>query len=307
MILRDSIAETTLKCFQNVKDYKYIEENVIEWEIHCEAQAEPSTEDVPIYFILDTINHHAFAHWVFEDLVFVEEYKKLLQRYPNCQLVIDQERDYKKLFFKYFSIPYENVIVRSQMKETNFCYFHTYLSLNAKTQFSLFFERVEKLKSTFDRIQVTKDIPILYLPRGTKENLQGGNNRVYDVQEELKEIVKSLGGVVYETDRTTDLEEQVRMVKRSMVIILDYGSNLWVNGMFAEQSQIVCLNVGWRQHTIYPSYYKLWEEVVKRNKLTEFFAIGAYGKTENDVAIVRFQKEPIFEFLYNLDKLLRSS
>jgi hypothetical protein len=46
---------------------------------------------------------------------------------------------------------------------------------------------------------------------------------------------------IYYTDSTTNFIDQVNIVRRASVIILDYGSSLLVNGFFAVGSKILVL------------------------------------------------------------------
>jgi hypothetical protein len=140
-------------------------------------------------------------------------------------------------------------------------------------------------KELFSSIPHTKTIPFLYLPRGIKENMTGTNDRKYDVQPILKELIVSMGGVVYETDNTTDLSEQIAMVRSSKYIILDYGSSLWVNGLFACDSRIICLNVGWAQHLQFPSLEFIYNKILEKNILKEIFSIGQISPEKDGIPI----------------------
>jgi hypothetical protein len=140
-------------------------------------------------------------------------------------------------------------------------------------------------KELFSSIPHTKTIPFLYLPRGLKENMTGTNDRKYHVQPILKELIVSMGGVVYETDNTTDLSEQIAMVRSSKYIILDYGSSLWVNGLFASDSRIICLNVGWAQHLQFPSLEFIYNKILEKNTFKEVCSIGTSTSQEDGIPI----------------------
>ena len=46
----------------------------------------------------------------------------------------------------------------------------------------------------------------------------------------------------YKTSETVDLNDQIQLVSRSKNIYLDWGSSLFVNGLFSKESTIYCIN-----------------------------------------------------------------
>jgi hypothetical protein len=269
--------------YNNVKSISYVGDGKLYgWNI----TTMPSTLDsMQQYYILDTVNQNAFSHWVYESAVFIPEYIELLKKYPRCKIAILEERAYKRLFFKYYSVPLDNICLFKDISDNNTCFFHQYISLNDPNIPKRFQMNILHYKELFSSIPHTKNIPFLYLPRGTKENLTGSNNRKYNVQPMLKEIIVSMGGVVYETDNTTDLCEQIAMVRSSKCIILDYGSSLWVNGLFASDSKIICLNLGWAQHRQFPSLEFIYNKILEKNILKEIFSIGQISPEKDGIPI----------------------
>jgi hypothetical protein len=278
-----------IHCFQNVSDYKPLERPEFAWQITYEKECFPETTTSPIYFIIESTNQGAFSHWVYESSTWLPHYIRLLEKYPTCTIVFDEVKTFKQLYLEYFGIPNARYCLRSEMLPENYCFFHTYTSLNDTSIPEIYYKNLLHYKATFELVNVPKDISLLYLPRGTKENYIGPNNRVYDIQNDLKEFVKQVGGLVYETDETKHLQDQILLVKRAKIIVLDYGSNLWVNSFFAENSKIICLNIGWHQHPTYPCFGFLWNEIHKTNTVSQIFAYPSETQTENGVPIVRFQ------------------
>ena len=294
----ESCIEPILQCFSNVTKFTCLEtrkEPQYAWEISYDEKKEPGDTSVPIYFILDTINQNAFSHWVYENATWLPSYLQLKEKYPSIRLVIEKWKDFKKLYFHYYNISLDSVCLESDIQEKNFCYFHTYTSFNDKSVPPIYYKNVEEYKKYIDRIQVTKSIPILYLPRGTKENLAGASNRIYNVQNDLKDYVKQLGGTVYETDSSSSLNEQIQVVKQSCIVLLDYGSNLWVNGLFAENSHIICLNLGWHQHPQYPAMGLLWDKIHNSNTLQQIFAFTSIQPNPEEMATVCFHMPTIIQ------------
>jgi hypothetical protein len=284
-----------IQCYKNVSQYKPLEGPEFAWEITYEKEALPESTELPIYFIVDSMNHAAFSHWVYESSTWLPFFLNIQSQFPTCRLVFEESKRFKHLYLDYSGISSDRFCLRKDMQAENYCFFHTYTSLNDTSIPSIYYKNLLDYKASFDRCQTEKSIPLLYLPRGTKENLHGTNNRVYGIQNDLKDFVRQLGGTVYETDETTHLHEQILLVKQAKVILLDYGSNLWVNGLFATNSKLICLNIGWKQHPIYPSFGFVWKEIHKTNTVEEIFAYPSDEKTEDGIAIVQFHSAEVIQ------------
>ncbi len=296
------------RLFTNVQQYTWKEENdAYAWQITYEAHVDKPSPEKPIYFILDSMNHSAFCHWVYENALWLPLFQKIKKEYPSCKLVLEDQKQYKQLFFDFYSIPKDCICLHKDIESENTCVFHAYTSLNDPSIPFVYYKYLQDFKENIDSIPVDKTVSILYLPRGTKENLQGPNNRSYNIQEQLKEILTVSGGTVYETDKTNRLEDQIRLVKSAKIILLDYGSNLWVNGLFAQSSQILCLNIGWQHHFQFPSLNHIWNQIHKTNKVTQVFAYPSEQTAENTVPVVCFQLQDILRELQYLLDISRES
>lgn len=295
-----------IRCFKNVSTYFYQEGDEYAWNISCEDEQFPTDSQIPLYFILDSANNAAFSHWVYESSTWLPKFQEILLKYPSCLLVIDTFKSYKKLFTLFYGIPQECIRFKSEIQPTNYCLFHLYTSLNDPHIPSIYFSNLTDYKEKLDRYTEIKDIPLLYLPRGKKENFIGPNNRSYDIQEKLKELVWELGGTVYETDSTRSIVNQIQIVKRSHIVILDYGSNLWVNGMFAEKSSLLCLNIGWKQHEQFPSLKTIWNEIQTKNTLYQVFAkpCSEIPVNSDGVPITQFDMTTVVRTLLSLKETL---
>jgi capsular polysaccharide biosynthesis protein len=286
-----------IRCFKNVTGYGYNEGEQYAWKITFEKEELPEQIDIPIYFVLDSQNNSAFSHWVYESSTWLPKFLELQSTYPSCCLVIDTLKEYKKLFLSLYSISLDCIRLKSDIEPINYSFFHLYTSLNDKAIPSIYYTNLLEYERRLQRNVPDKEISILYLPRGTKENFIGVNNRIYSIQEELKEIVRTMGGVVYETDTTSSLEHQITLIRKAKTIILDYGSNLWVNGLFAHGSSIVCLNIGWNQHPQYPSLRVLWDQITQYNSIQQIFAYPPSSVNEEGVSVVNFHMSEVLECL----------
>jgi hypothetical protein len=132
----------------------------------------------------------------------------------------------------------------------------------------------------------------------------GKTNSLND--DDLKEFVKNLGGTVYETDTTVSLIDQIRLVKSAETIILDYGSNLWVNGFFSRKSQIVCMNIGWNHHNLFPSLRHIWEKIHTTSNVTLIYAHPSEQKAESTVPVVCFHIPSVIHTLLSVLNISRN-
>jgi hypothetical protein len=290
----------TIRCFQNVTEYKALEAPDFCWSINYDSESYPMNNESSIYFILDGSNHAAFSHWVYESSNWLPFFLEVQREYPSCYLVVNQMKTFKKLYFDFYGIPQDCILVEPEIEKKNFCFFHTYTSLNDTEPPPIYYGNLINYERILHKSLVDhqKEIPLLYLPRGTKENFVGVNNRAYNIQNDLKELVLSMGGTVYETDTTTNLTNQIDIIQKSTVIVLDYGSNLWVNGFFARNSKLICLNIGWNQHIQYPSLAILWDKIQETNTITQIFAHTSDDKQEEDgVPIVSIQLPCVIQAL----------
>ena len=293
--------EQPIRCFQNVSEYKGQEGPHYCWSITYECESYPTGTNSPIYFILDCSNHAAFSHWVYESSTWLPMFLEIQNQYPSCYLVLKPMKTYKNLFLKFYGVSPESILIEPELEPKNFCFFHTYTSLNDTLLPSAYYKNLLKYEKKLQSLpfESEKSIPLLYLPRGTKENFVGPNNRAYGIQNELREFVIKIGGTVYETDTTTDITHQIHMIRRAKVIILDYGSNLWVNGLFAQNSKLICLNLGWHQHSQYPALGILWQKIQETNTIEQIFAHPSNETQENGVPIIQIHLPLVLQAIYN--------
>ena len=293
--------------FTNVSSYSFIESQTYGWQITYDTKGGEINIEKPIYYILDSMNHAAFCHWVYENAMWIPEFLEIKKKYPSCKLVLEEHRQYKQLFLDFYGIPLDSVCLHKDIQTENICFFHTYTSLNDVSIPSVYYKHIQEFENLINSIQPTAPIPLLYLPRGNKENLQGPNNRSYNIQDNLKEFVKILGGTVYETDKTVSILEQIRLVKSAKVIVLDYGSNLWVNGFFSRNSKILCMNIGWNHHNQFPSLHYIWEQIHKASNVIQVFAYPSEQKADSSEPIVCFHMPTVIDTLVSLLDIPRNA
>ena len=202
--------------------------------------APPLATSTSVFFVAENIYEGAFVHWVTESAVFLHYWAELLQRYPNLKLWVRNTKDYKRLTAAIYGIGPER-IVTGQLPLPNLCLFPPLQKENTdRLDFPLFITLVDK---HFERLRAAAEpfklegIPILIMPRQSKENYASNDREIpgYDV---LGEWATRIGGVVLNTDDVTSMGEQASVVLASKVIVCDYGSSLFFNGLTAQNSII---------------------------------------------------------------------
>jgi len=216
------------------------------------AGAQPMPTSTPVFFVVENAYESAFVHWVTESAVFLHYWAELLENYPNLKLWVRTTKDYKKLTAALYGISPER-IVTGQLPQPNMCLFPPLQRENSsRMDFMLFITLVER---HFERMRAAADpfkqeeIPILIMPRQSKENYAINDRQVpgYDV---LGRWATRIGGKVFNTDEVKSMGEQASVLLASKVIVLDYGSSLFFNGVIARDSTI--LIIGNMMHHVCP-------------------------------------------------------
>ena len=216
------------------------------------ASLKPMAASTPVFLVVENHYESAFVHWVTESAVFLHYWAELLQRYPNIKLWVRNKKDYKKLTAALYGIGPE-LIVTGQLPLPNMCLFPPLQRENSsRMDFMLFITLVEK---HFARLRAAAEpfkqdeISILIMPRQSKENYASNDRKVpgYDV---LGPWATRIGGRVFNTDEVKSMGEQASIVLASKVIVLDYGSSLFFNGVIARDSTI--LIIGNMMHHVCP-------------------------------------------------------
>ena len=151
------------------------------------------------YFYMDTLFNDAFAHWVFESGIYLPLFKKLKEKYPNIKIYFKELKSYKLALLKAFDI--EEYV--TEIKPNNIVCFPTYQSFhiflpnhtnsNDTIIDTKYISYVNNFYNNLKQIN-KKDIDILYLPRGKKENFKG-NDRIINIQDLLIDFIKILGEI----------------------------------------------------------------------------------------------------------------
>jgi len=213
--------------------------------------------DPHIFFAFETPSHSAFAHWVFESAVFLPYFAN----FKNARILVNKNptRDYKQLFFNLFGINESNIfhvnrcedssiIDYENIPENNICiicrnFLLTDLSEKSRDTscLNLYRQIVTNFKNIMTPMNVIeKTIEHLFLPRNSSQNYTP-NDRVIDYTQ-IRTILAEKEYTLYKTSDTTDFHAQIQLVRSAKHIYLDWGSNYFVNGFFANASNIYIVN-----------------------------------------------------------------
>jgi hypothetical protein len=219
------------------------------------------------YLYIDGKPDEPFGHWVFESGIFLTLFFLLKKQYPSLQLLSFNPKKYKQVFYNSLGLDSNSVVYTLQPKNT--VIFTQWNSLgDHDIQRGKLFRHYSR--GLYDllvghALPFAKPIDILYLPRGVNENYKS-NDRYIPAQAGLLGSIKSVfpNTIIYHTDTTTTISEQIHIVRSSKIILLDYGSSLLVNGYFAHDSLVVVLGDFGHIHCKNPKPYTLLQETLAR-------------------------------------------
>ena len=209
------------------------------WDIEYDTSITIPEES---YFYIDS-GDPAFGHWMFESSHYLLLYKKLKETIPSLKLLSFIDRKFKKSVYKALGIQESDIKFSIEVKN-NIVFFPKTSSLGDHSGIDLYMSHVNSYYSYLISKcpSSEKEYSVLYLPRGTLENSSGGD-RTISIQNDLVNSIESIpNSLVYYSDNTDSMIDQINIVRKANIIILDYGSNMMMNGFFAENSHIIVLN-----------------------------------------------------------------
>jgi len=217
------------------------------------------------YLYIDCEQADAFAHWVFESAYFLPLFKELQKEYPLIKILSYKDKNYMNCIYRGCEIK-ESEITHHIEDTSNIIFFPEASSLAVHSNRTMFMDHIHSFYSflTYTISPVKKSLPILYLPRGTRENFKA-NDRTIPCQEGLVEFLPKAfpGSEVFFTDKVTNIKDQIEKVRSAELLILDYGSNLMFNGFFGETCTVLVIgNV--HRHLENPRPYDLLKDSERR-------------------------------------------
>lgn len=210
------------------------------WDVAYDATLAGKIEQ--FYFCIDGIYNQAWSHWVAESAYYLVLWDRLKTIYPGIKIYSLSPKNYKNAMYKSFNISPSDVVYSIEAKRNKFI-FPSYGSWADHTRPFLFQKHMAIFYNYFvSKMQIReKDIDILYLPRGSRENNKGTDRKIA-IQPALIDILSTMPNVrIFFTDETDNMLTQWELVQRARVILLNEGGNLLINGYFAKDSKIISL------------------------------------------------------------------
>jgi hypothetical protein len=218
---------------------------------------EPTDKNIlQILFLFETPFHEAFSHWVFESSIFLP-FVHHFTNYNNFFVLVNKnnERKYKKSFFKLFNIDDKNIqyidnfethtdtVSYKNIPKNNISIVCRNFILNQVSS-SLTNSSIENYtflinhfrKIILSDIHCEKQIENLFLPRSNLENYLPNDRQVN--YNGLYALLDNKEYVCYDTQKTENFMEQVIILQKGKNIYTYWGSSYTVNGFFSKDSNI---------------------------------------------------------------------
>jgi capsular polysaccharide biosynthesis protein len=250
-----------------VNSVENIEPTYVSWNVTVNNNI--STD---YYYCIDTINDEAFGHWVYESALYLVIYNKLKLIYPNIKIYIFSKRNFKISYFKAFDISIDDIVY--SLPKNNIVLFNNYITLstldsfNMEDKYNLYLENYYNYLINKSK-PITHQYDVVYFPRGKLENFKG-NDRIVFNQESIIGLVESYNNsLVYYTDNTTNIIDQINIIKQAKILILDYGSSFFVNSLFCSNQNIIILGHD-TLHETYLSQKIIVDHCIKRENHITF-------------------------------------
>jgi hypothetical protein len=229
--------------------------------------------EIPCFICYET--DHAFAHWVYEDFIYICHPDGLPESvtsiWDKMKIHAVWPKEYKTPFLESIGIP-KNRQVSGKLPIPNYCWFpESQLLLNQNIAINeIWLDRFEKwVQQQKEHINL---FHFLILPRQSKESYHANDRRVHIepiieyVQDEMKKQNFDLETelILYHTDKMTNIKEQIQIVGGAINIILDAASSYFVNGMFANNASIFSIGP-WRHHEQFAIMGQIHNRIASRN------------------------------------------
>ena len=245
------IGENNVEPSFTIDDYKFDIQNGVSnirvqhrdhygWDIEYTEIDEVDIETY--YYYIDGIYDTAFSHWIFESGIYLNIFNRLQEKYPSIKLLSFHTKMFKSISYEAYNIP-QSCIVNHIENNKNKVIFIKYGSLADHTNCEQFLAHVRKWHNYLIELRsmITKDIDILYLPRSRNENYRE-ISEISSIQQRLIPAMEQYPNTtILYTDDIKNIADQVEIIRRAKIIILNEGSNFLVNGFFAEDSHIIII------------------------------------------------------------------
>lgn len=208
---------------------------------------------VNYFFLFETCSDASIGHWVFESAIFLIDFKNIKEQMIDCNIKIlvkkNPSRKYKKLFIDLFDIESDDILYidNQNIHGMSLCYENipinncciTCPNISFVTKNAVNSEKIIEFKNfilnkySFDYIKKNENI---FFRRCNEENYIPNDRKIN--YNEVYKLLKNKKYIEYNAMNTIFLKDQLYLLSISKNVFLDYGSSLWVNGLFCKNSNI---------------------------------------------------------------------
>lgn len=282
---------------ENLKDYNYpLCVADLHTDIYDAADAASDAADAALYkpekthyWIIDSPGDFALAHWIYESFIFIHilnelnELKELNAKgSTGIKIMTKNPKKYVKSMLSFFGI--KNEVVHQIDNYNNYSYFPKVYSMNTSQNIETDEYYNLYLNSYISYIQcnisVIQSIRAVFLPRNTIDNYSQ-NDRIISNTDKIKEIVIENGGMVLDTYSLNNIKYQFSIINNAEIVILDYGSSLFLNCIFLKNKKIYIID----NHYQASSHHRFSINNYLYNMITSNNDVSII--TSNDLSLIR--------------------
>ena len=197
-----------------------------------------ATNDIDIYLVLDSLEgKECVGHWLWECSIYVQFFKELQTIYPSIKILMNGYKRYKEQFCELLGVD------KKYLEYTYLLYLHLKNTVLHNSYRKLFTE----MNSMFPFTPIIeKTVPIIYMRRSldTNENYKNGTNRrKFNNLDTVIKFIQNKEIPIYDVKDFSNLKEQIEVVEKAKVIIVEHGSAWYINGiLFSRGTHIIILN-----------------------------------------------------------------
>lgn len=222
-----------------------------------------------VFLFVETVNHDAAAHWVFESCVFLVSFEMLQKKYPDIKLYIKEPKTYKTKFCDFFGVPFVTSLVPGctvVVPVPKTMMLIKTVSESFRRIIDNFWDHFEKYRSLQPKIRV------LIMPRGKLENCKPNDrviqfDKIFQLLADCQEPYMTLN-----TDETRTIDEQASKVGEAENVVLCSGSAFLINSLFLTKRKVIVIGEPDMEYQAshYPRFGYLYKKCLSANEVALF-------------------------------------
>jgi len=241
----DNIDVNELLIFENVIDFNFKTSKGPMQIITDDINKYNNNHHKSYYYIIDSPNSPALGHWIYESFIFIKLLIDLNKNNNNIKIFTKNNKKYVKNLLKFFNI--HNDIVYNIDNYYNITY--------SPKIYSLHYNNIDAFNDTYfnfhlnfyinfiknNLINLSSSNNIILLPRNNIDNFIPNDRKINNI-DIIKDIIINNGGIVLDTYHLNNIKYQFSLINDAKIIILDFGSSVFLNCVFLENKHIYILD-----------------------------------------------------------------